>query len=108
MQGVASVSVNIANRYKRYQQTTVSWKARTGYDDYGKPEHPTTGTDITAREVKKTKVVKNTQGKEQVATTVYMVSDNVNAEDLIDDKMVLAVEDATPFDNVTAGKLVYL
>lgn len=98
----------VSSRFEKYLNQQATWLQHTSeYDEYNNPVTAAAQT-IPVRKVSKTKIVKDKNGKEVVSTATVMTVADLNVDDIIDGKPVIATEEARDRDGNLEGKLAYL
>jgi len=85
------MSINYMQALKRYLNQTVIWQKCTRHDEYGTAVYDE-GVEISARVIPMQKMITDSVGKQSVSTTTVLTHEDVGLEDMIDGRVVVAVE----------------
>jgi len=97
----------MSTNWSKYLNQNAQWENCKGHDEYGKAEYDD-AVEIKVRRVDMQKLVVDDFGKQKVAKTTVLTTDDIEIEDLIDGERVVCVDAAVNRWGRVIGKQVYL
>lgn len=97
----------MSTKWSRYLNQSVQWEKCAGHDEYGKAEYDAI-REIKARKVDMQKLITDDYGRQTIAKTVVLTTEDVSVGDLIDGDKVVSVESAIDRWGRVVGKQAYL
>jgi len=90
----------------RYANQSLTWKHVTAINEYNEPTY--SSTTIKGRKETGFKMIRNSQGQESVSSAQVFTESAIEVNDLIDDKLVMAVDTQIKLDGAVGFREVYL
>ena len=90
----------------RYANQSLTWKHFTAIDAYNEATY--SSTTIKGRKETGFKLIRNSQGQETVSSAQVFTESAIEVNDLIDDKLVMAVDTQIKLDGGVGFREVYL
>lgn len=93
----------MSTKISKYLNQTVQWEKCSGHDEYGKAKYED-AKEVMVRKVDAQKLVVDDYGKQIVANTTVLTTEDISVGDLIDGDRIVSVESAVDRWGRVVGK----